>query len=215
MPATLTRWLSAGWLICAGLPVAHGGAISEENLLPGTAAWLPLRLEPDRVEAFASPISVANGEQIQFFVNTGSPEFQIDIYRLGWYQSLGGRLYLSSGRLPGNRQPSCEFEPATRMTSCANWQPSFVLTIPGDWLTGVYWAKITESERGSETVVLFVVRNESSNAPLLVQLPFTTYQAYNSRGGNSLYEFNSDDSDGDGLGERAFKVSFDRPYERR
>ncbi len=211
--AVLPRMLIAGLLLhCASSP-ARAGAIFEENLLPGSTAWMLFRRDPARLEAFASAAGVAVGETIQFYVSTPAPQFRVDVYRLGWYGGPGGRLYASAGPLAGRVQPPCDFEPRSRMRSCSNWVPSWSLTVPPGWLSGAYWAKFTELDGGFETAVLFVVRNDDSPAALLVQIPFATYQAYNPWGGKSLYEFNSTDDDRNGLGDRAYKVSFDRPYQ--
>jgi len=97
-------------------------------------------------------------------------------------------------------------------TKCvvANWQSSYVLTIPTDWTTGIYLAKFTDTE-GMQTYVPFdVLGNFSSD--YVVVTPDTTYAAYNDWGGSSLYEVNNSlFSESDNL-PRAVKVSFDRPY---
>ena len=50
------------------------------------------------------------------------------------------------------------------------------------------------------------MRDDDRRADLLAQLSVTTYQAYNSWGGKSLYKWGSTQH------ERAAKVSFNRPY---
>ncbi|HEX5415421.1 MAG TPA: N,N-dimethylformamidase beta subunit family domain-containing protein, partial [Chloroflexota bacterium] len=52
----------------------------------------------------------------------------------------------------------------------------------------------------------FVVRDDGRTASLLYQNSVNTYEAYNNWGGYSLYSYNSSG------GNRAYKVSFDRPY---
>jgi len=53
---------------------------------------------------------------------------------------------------------------------------------------------------------MFVLRNDAAAADILYQVPIATYQAYNNWGGKSLYDYNS-------TGGRAYKVSYDRPYD--
>ena len=47
---------------------------------------------------------------------------------------------------------------------------------------------------------------------MLYKLPIATYQAYNSFGGKSLYDFNSAGANTVTGTARAVKVSFDRPF---
>jgi hypothetical protein len=70
----------------------------------------------------------------------------------------------------------------------------------------VYLAVLSNAQ-GYQNYVPFLVRDDTRQAGLLYQQPVNTYQAYNSWGGKSLYTYNSAN------GVRAYKVSFDRPYE--
>src|SRR5207245_1840388 len=54
---------------------------------------------------------------------------------------------------------------------------------------------------------------DSRSSDLLYGVPFTTYEAYNSAGGKSLYGFNSSGATTVSGGPQAVKVSFDRPFE--
>lgn len=61
-------------------------------------------------------------------------------------------------------------------------------------------------EQGRVRSLPFVVRAApGSEAPIAVQVPVNTWEAYNNWGGKSLYDFNSSD------GVRASHLSFDRP----
>src|SRR5262249_44946717 len=86
-----------------------------------------------------------------------------------------------------------------------DWTNPYILQIPNDWVSGVYLAKLTNSGDGKQSYIVFVVREDSRASDFLFQSSVTTYQAYNSWGGKSLYDFNS-------TGGRAHKVSFNRPY---
>jgi hypothetical protein len=59
--------------------------------------------------------------------------------------------------------------------------------ISNKWRTGLYMARIGEDANGAD--VFFVVRRHPSvkNSPILVVMPFTTVQAYNSWGGGNFY----------------------------
>jgi hypothetical protein len=89
------------------------------------------------------------------------------------------------------------------MIAC-KWVDPYPVTIPTDWLSGVYLAKLTGVPSGNQSYIMFVVRDDR-RADFVFQSTVTTYQAYNNWGGKSLYGFNS-------TGTPARKVSFDRPY---
>lgn len=178
-------------------------SISVENRRPGTAAWQVNKVSRrHEIEGYASATSVHPGEPLALHVRSETPDYTIDVFRLGWYGGLGGRLMAGPiARRNGARHPVPTVD-RTGLLIC-DWPASHVLDVSRDWPRGVYLAKLTGA-RGSESGILFVVRG-SSPAALLCQLPVTTYQAYNNWGGKSLYDFQSP-------GGRAFHVSFDRPY---
>src|SRR5260370_27003684 len=94
-----------------------------ENLCPGTAAWRPdhpLGGE-HAIEGFSAPISVNVGKQVKLYISTTAPSYTLQVYRMGWYQGLGGRLMYSSAMLTGRRQPAPTIDPTTRRVSCSNW----------------------------------------------------------------------------------------------
>ncbi|MGZ5271247.1 MAG: N,N-dimethylformamidase beta subunit family domain-containing protein, partial [Ramlibacter sp.] len=202
--------IGALWLVIGGGAWAQN-VIQLENAKPGNADWgLTTLSDTPTVEGYASATSVNRGETIRFFVSSAAPSYTMTIYRMGWYGGAGARKMLSI-TLPGTRQPVPAPDPQTGMVD-ANWQESYRLTIPQsadrtDWATGVYLAKLTPSS-GSESYIMFVVRDDASPSTYVFQSAVTTSQAYNNWGGKSLYAFNS-------TGEAARKVSFNRPYQRQ
>ncbi len=211
---------------------SHGGShgsdagerspVVRENAEPGSDGWQFWRhgyTEADdateQVKAYASATSVDHGEPITFFVTVNPPQsFTIDVYRVGWYGGLGGRLATTIGPLDGVRQPECPLDPDTGMIAC-DWTPSATLAVPSAWTSGVYLGVVHTDARFANFVV-FVVRADERAPTILYQQSVTTYQAYNAypadgRRGKSLY--------GDSFGAptiagntRAVEVSFDRPY---
>src|SRR5262249_19767479 len=151
---------------------------------------------------------VNKGSSLNFYVTvTPTGNFTIAFYRMGWYSGLGGRLMLQTASIMGVHQAPCPTVDATTFLMTCNWMSSYTLTLPSTWTDGVYLA-VLSSTLGYQNYVPFVVRNDARTASLLYQQPANTYQAYNSWGGKSLYTFNSTG------GTRAYKVSFDRPYEQ-
>ena len=196
--------------------------IITENRLPGTWDWVlnnPANDREQQIKGYASKTSVAHGEGLDFHVSVSPPQdYRIQIYRMGWYGGAGGRLMLDSGLLPGITQPAPVLDEATGLIT-APWSADFQLSIPGDWVSGVYAAKLVNAE-GFDNYVMFVVRDDERTADLLFQRSVTTDQAYNNypddgTTGKSLYRFNSYGSDTLAGDPRAVKVSFDRPYARK
>src|SRR6266581_1156126 len=202
--------------------------VTLENSKPGTTAW-KLAQEADgynqQIDGYASATSVNLGQQITFYVSVKpSQSFTMDFYRFGYYQGLGGRLVLEAPNLAGVVQPSCPMDSTTGLLAC-NWAPSYQLTIPTSWVSGVYLVKLTNAA-GYQNYIIFAVRDDARNSPLLYQVAFNTYAAYDNfpndvppgsttglpLTGKSLYDFNSS-STLTSLGtQRAVQVSFDRPF---
>jgi hypothetical protein len=147
---------------------------------------------------------VNSGEPVRLYVSTALPDYDLEVYRMGWYGGTGGRLITAARTLPGQNQPVPPPDPLTGLIS-AGWDLSYTVQTGEDWVTGVYLVKLIGSD-GSVGYALFALRNDGIRADLFHQVALTTYQAYNNWGGKSLYDFNSG-------GGKATKVSFDRPYQ--
>ena len=200
-----------------------GNLIERENALLGTSAWqIPVDKEATtQIQAYASATSVTPDQRLTFYVSTqteGTP-YAISIYRLGWYGGLGGRLEVSQAALIGHVQGyydlsrhllvgcnSCHVDTQTGLVQ-ASWQPSYTLTVPFDWVTGVYLAKFIDAN-GFQTYAPFDVRGNIGSHYVVVTSD-TTYAAYNEWGGYSLYHSSNLETNEP---PRAVKVSFDRPY---
>ena len=182
-------------------PLVLGNPISEENARPGTDRWM-LRTPSSDIAGYASSTSVAAGETIRFYVSTADPSLTIETFRMGWYAGTGGRRMTNAVEVPGGVQDVPQPDADGRIA--CNWRESYAQTIPADWLSGVYLAKLTGVPSGKQSYAMFVVR-DARPAALVFQSAVMTYQAYNNWGGKSLYPFNS-------TGPQAKKVSFDRPY---
>ena len=184
--------------------------IEAENTCIGTTSWRPDHPVGSQhaIEAFTAPVSVNSSESINIYVSTTASFYSLRIYRMGWYQGLGGRLVYSAPRLSGIVQPPPLIDPATRMASASNWHDPVTLAIPASWVSGVYVVKLVSST-GYLRYTSFVVRNDSRNSQILFQSSVLTYQAYNTWGGGSLYGSAAAAYD---FTQRSYAVSFDRPY---
>lgn len=181
--------------------------IQIENLNTGTDAWYPSNsADNHEIEGFASLTSVNAGDSINFFVSTTDPQYTLTVYRLGYYQGLGGRQMTSPVTRTGLSQITPAPDPVTGMVEC-RWTNPYTLAVPADWVSGLYVARLHGSSSGKESLIGFVVRNDGRIADLMFQSSVTTAAAYNAWGGKSLYDYNSTDE------IPAVKVSFNRPYD--
>ncbi|MEV1169984.1 DUF4082 domain-containing protein [Nonomuraea sp. NPDC049784] len=181
-----------------------------ENSLPGNppSQWdVPTQ---GGIPGYPTQISVNKGETLQFKVNTGAKSYRIEIFRLGYYSGMGARLMATinpSATLP-QIQPGCLTDTTTGLIDCGNWALSASWAVPNTAVSGVYIANLIRTDGvPGKSQMIFVVRDDARNSQLLVQTSDATWQAYNSYGGNSLYR---------GMpANRAFKVSYNRPFESR
>jgi hypothetical protein len=210
-----------GLLIVIGLTQASLPAVDNpivlENQQPGSGAWMWSKLADDtnqQIKGYASATSVNRNENIIFYATVNPVQnYTIDFYRFGYYGGLGARLRLHVGPLSGVQQPPCPTDSTTGMIAC-NWTPSYTLTVPSDWTSGVYGALLT-NDQGFQNFVMFVVK-DGRPAPFLYQQSISTDQAYNNYPndgltGKSLYGFNSYGANTVSGTTAAVKVSFDRP----
>jgi hypothetical protein len=197
--------------VAAAALVASGPSnpIQVENARPGAspATWLPPAYPPTVVEGYASEVSVQPGDVLHLHVSTEEERrYRVEVYRLGWYDGLGARLVTC---LPncGDDEPGHRYGPEQPLER-ASWPVTDRLQIPGDWVSGYYYAllRITRGrDAGARGYVPFIVVEPARRSQILVQVPVNTWQAYNPWGGKSLYPFNSTDL------APSVRVSFDRP----
>ncbi|WP_390836045.1 N,N-dimethylformamidase beta subunit family domain-containing protein [Tautonia plasticadhaerens] len=200
-------------------PGDRGSVITEENARPGAVDWQLTRVRPDAdgfrspwIEGYCSKQSVAAGESIDLMVSTDPPRpFTVEVFRMGYYGGLGARLMTTMGPLPGETQPVPE--PGPKDVHECQWEPSASLTIPDEWVSGVYLGRLTtvpeaEDEPYWQSYVVFIVRDDRP-ADILFQCSDNTWQAYN-RWPNDFSVYTHPKGN---QGPWA-AVSFDRPYGR-
>ncbi|MGZ4610678.1 MAG: N,N-dimethylformamidase beta subunit family domain-containing protein, partial [Actinomycetes bacterium] len=183
-----------------------------ENTKPGNPAseWDVSGAGSSNIQGFATDISVNLGQTVHFKISTPATAYRLDIYRMGYYAGNGARKIATvtpSATLPQS-QPQCLSNSSTGLNDCGNWAESASWAVPPTAVSGIYFAKLvrTDATAGSSHI-FFVVRDDSSHSNLVMQTSDTTWQAYNTYGGNSLYVGNPDG--------RAYKVSYNRPITTR
>lgn len=214
------HWSGAGMLalLLFSMTAAAENPIVKENQQPGARDWQLTRVRVDRsgfrspwIEGYCSRQSVAAGDLLKVKVSTDPPvPFQIEFFRMGYYGGRGARLMQTVGPLEGIKQPTPE--PGEKNLIECQWQTSYALTIPADWLSGVYLGRLTtlpgEDAPYWQSYVVFIVRDERP-ADILFQCSDNTWQAYNTWPSNySVYTHPKGNQ-----GPWA-DVSFDRPYGR-
>ena len=199
-----------------GLAAAPSAAnpIIAENQQPGSSGWLahgPFSNDATgQIKGYWSATSVKQNENITLFVSVNPVQtYTVDIYRMGWYQGWGARLRLHLGPLDGATQAACVPDPTSGLIACG-WTPSYTLTVPADWVSGVYLGLLTNAA-GFQNYTVFVVRDDRP-AAFLYQQNIATDQAYNNYPndgltGKSLYTYNSYGSNTAAGDARAVKVS--------
>jgi 5-hydroxyisourate hydrolase-like protein (transthyretin family) len=186
-----------------------------ENLKTGDPDYQTVRIaytDTDIVGYSGTP-SVPVGGSLPLKISMATPgNYSIDVYRFGYYGGAGARKVMPTiGPLSGIKQPDCQVtDPQTHLIECL-WSTSYTLAIGGDWTSGLYMARLWDEATGKQYPIFFTVRDDSSTSDIVFVSSINTDLAYSNYGTptekHSLYEFNSTN------GQRAYKVSFDRPSE--
>jgi sugar lactone lactonase YvrE len=186
-------------------------SIASENSQAGTSTWdLERPAGQHEVEGYASTVSARAGDHVRLFVSVDHARpVHYELYRMGYYGGLGGRLISSAPEQMVAPQAVCAALPSTGLVEC-DWEAAFDVVVQPDWITGQYFFKLI-TEDGTASYIPLVVLERTRKAKLVVQLSVTTWQAYNQFGGASLYR-NYLPQEVGFTGDHANAVSFDRPY---
>ncbi len=199
-----------------------GNPIVCENELPGDppSDWQVQGIGDSTIQGYATSMSVNVGQTVYFKIKTPSTAYHIDILRLGWYGGDGARKVASdilpSVTLP-QTQPACLTDSSTGLIDCGNWTVSASWTVPANAVSGIYIAHLVRDDsqdKGGESQIPFVVRNDASHSDILLSTSDATWEAYNDYGGNSLYTCTVACPPGNPLGYKgAYAVSYNRPFD--
>ncbi len=206
--------------------IQSDSAVARENALPGTSAW---ELDPHAnqffIQGYADQVSAQPGDEVHLYVSAVTAvQYQIQVYRIGWYGGLGGRLLTTMDGMIAKPQgywsygtglvgcASCLIDPTTHLID-ARWQVSATLAIGADWVSGVYLIKLVAANNDASYIPL-IIRDDASTSAVVANLPVDTWQAYSVWGDYSLYGHFIRPSYALIGGQRATKISFNRPYDR-
>ncbi|MXX70038.1 MAG: hypothetical protein F4Y74_13895 [Gemmatimonadales bacterium] len=137
--------------------------IVAENCLEGHPAteWDINGYGDPSIQGFGTDIAINRGETIEFKIDTDSPDYRIDIYRMGYYGGMGARRVDSfepAARLP-QIQPDCLRSPIpvlaedggieewpAPLVDCGNWAVSASWQAPEDATSGIYFARLVRED---------------------------------------------------------------------
>lgn len=205
--------------VSAAAAIPAPNPITVENRVQGNRSWqIPWAgktVANDTnlaIKGYASATSIKAGQAIGLHI-TSQGAFTYDVYRLGYYQGLGGR-HMAKGSGAARTQPRCATA-NTGMISCG-WTRNASVQTTAAWTSGVYVVVLTTGSY--QNYVTFVVRDDRPDAIVSLS-PTNNYQAYNNfpddrLTGKSLYGFNSYGATTVNGTKFAVTVSYDRPYAR-
>ena len=143
-------------------------AVTAENRRPGTTAWqISDEGVSGNIEGFADENYAAVGDEVDLYVSTTAPRFQVVAYRMGWYGGTGGRQVWSSPEVTGQVQPPCPLTPGVNMVSCDDWARSLVVPITTAFVPGDYVLKLIGSG-GQQSYVPITIWDPKSHATYLI-----------------------------------------------
>jgi hypothetical protein len=184
-------------------PTDLGFLRQAEQFADAIAPQLPQPDEPRaRIEGYTDQMSYLPGEDVKFHISALADSVDVQIDRLGAEPKT---VWKKQG-VPTLRHP---IPPDASSRGC-KWPETFRLTIPADWPSGYYEARMIPTGGEGKTnmgSVFFVVRsaNPGKNTKILLQLSTNTYNAYTNWGGYSLYSYHGRHK------VQGRRVSFDRP----
>jgi hypothetical protein len=183
-----------------------------ENAKPGSADWQIVGTPPGHIEGFADHTSAATGDTVSLYVSTDASSYQVEAFRMGYYDGDGARLVWTSPTETGSEQDQCVKTPVVNMVACDTWTQSLQIMISPDFVPGDYLLKLVGSG-GQESYIPLTVTDPSSDAAYLVENDIYTWQAWNPFGGYDFYQGAGQCRSGVyPVCDRARVVSFDRPY---
>ncbi len=92
---------------------------------------------------------------------------------------------------PAIMERSADLRPGAGSVDIDEWTVTLRTTVTERWRSGLYLAVARSDDGRHQRLAPFVVRAPHPGSPIVVQIPFATYHAYNAWGGASLYPYNS------------------------
>lgn len=126
-----------------GETASGSDVIRKENAKPGTRDWMLTKtsvgtakdwFRSRTIEGYCSETSVRAGDTLKVMVSANPvSEFDLEIFRTGYYGGTGARSMKKFTSLQGKTQPDAEIG-ENRQRECT-WEPSVEFEIPKDWVS--------------------------------------------------------------------------------
>src|SRR4051794_18344521 len=164
MPIRTTTWWRralAVALLAVGITVPAGGRpplaaapcapvinpVACENPRAGSpsSAWDVTGSGSSTIQGFATQMRVNVGEPQRFKVTTTASSYRLDIYRMGYYGGNGAGRVASVSPVGRQNQPACASQAPSGLVDCGNWAVSASRTVPGDGVSGIYFARLVRT----------------------------------------------------------------------
>ncbi|MDX1650398.1 MAG: DUF6605 domain-containing protein [Myxococcota bacterium] len=129
------------------------------------------------IAGYAWPQSVLPGEEVELFVSTTAPRFDVEVVRQG---AEDEPVHAERG-VPGCEHPV----PEDVGSQGCRWPAALRIRAGADWRSGLHLVRLRTGE-GEQAEAFFVVRAARPGRTLLV-LSTSTWAAYNEWGGPSFY----------------------------
>lgn len=189
-------------------PAESSSAASPAQSATPSADWQidpALQAGDDELGVFTGRTSVKPGEPLPIHATSaaGGPA-TVSVFRLGSYGTAGGTRVAGPVDVSLPASTPATSDPTTRAVR-TDWPVATTLQT-SDWQPGFYFVHVESG--GKKVNVPFVVRSPSVAGAVVFVAGDTTWQAYNTWGGRSLY------TGPGGFADRSYAVSFDRPYSR-
>ena len=177
----------------AGPCDSGGNLVACENTKQGSPSteWDKISGGGPTIQGFATEISVNVGETVHFKINTPARSYRST--STAWATTAAtARARSPPSRRPRRcrrRSPTCLTDAATGLVDCGNWAVSATLGRAGRPPSPASTSrKLVRDRRPTATATSrSSCATTPSHSDILFQTSDTTWQAYNSYGGNSLY----------------------------
>ena len=167
----------------AAVTCPNSNPIVQENQCQGagTTAW-QLSNYSENIGGFATQTSFNKGTAVPLKIARNVPasttSVNINVYRMGYYGDLGGRLVHTRNNVVVNNNIACKpMDTVTGKYDCSNWNVTY--TIPASALpaSGVYVVKLTTTDAAHlDNQIVFVYRDDNRvpESKILFVLPTAT-----------------------------------------
>ena len=140
----------------------------------------------DVIAGYCWPLSASPGDSIDFFISAAN-SYILDYVRLSDLDENGsGAPLLSRGKQTALVQPAY----ANAWRDGCGWETTSQLTVPADWPSGLYAARLTQTDATNvqPTFVVFIVKpKDTMRGDYLLLAHTLTWNAYNDLWGPSRY----------------------------